>query len=894
VHARLVLTIAIAASMGLTSPIQAEKKIRLRVHRLPKRPAVGPWDKAFLEAFETFIREHPNVELATSTGITPPKNMSTAGELTRIAGGTAPDVFDTFLDRIGQYADQGFLQPLDDLLAKELERDPDFIKKRYIPNDVWKACFYKGHCYAMPWYYGNMTGFTFRKDLMRRSGIENPHAPEDWDELLYFAMKCTFQEKDQWGIFIREGRNASWEFSRFLLGAAGGQVVKQIKVCPKDKTRQEAEANDAIDACSKCAADLRGVEPQWRLTYASEAGVKALQFMKRLKWCRWVRSSRGEVFELPHVTDPDTSEPIYVTGPGVTTVTSPVTGKRYPVPTAKRTFRDPKTGEDLWGRKVYIGTVQMRDWGWEEFIDGKHVMRFDGINFFGLLRLTRAGIDPDNVGFGPTPPMHKGMPTYMQTGACVLALNSQVTDPRKIQAAWDHMKFMSGDYYGLVCKHFVEAGMGTFVGALKLKRFGFEAVYRQMGQGALERELEMLRTAKVPPMAPRLESVVTTEMNNVMDQVLKQDDGWTVDVREALAKNQATAQDRVMGRVDEATMDRRRTYAWIVFAVLLPLVVLMVVRNLRARSAGALTRTPQSSVGRGWRTHVLAWALLLPAVLTVVFWKYVPLVWGSAMAFLDFRIMTTSQWVGLDNFINAVHDPVFWCVMQNTFVYVGLTILLGFVAPIVLAVLLSEAGILSLPYRVTYYLPHVISPLVVAFLWKLMYLPTANGYLNSLLMDLGVVDGPFGWLHDKDMAMVCVIIPTVWAGMGAASLIYLAALKTVPEDLYEAIALDGGGIGHKIRYVMYPAIRGLIMINFVGAFIGGFHAMQNIFVMTGGGPMNATKVIGIEIWENAFLYLRFGYATAMAWILGVGLIYFTMVQLRVLKRMEFTTAGDTA
>jgi multiple sugar transport system permease protein len=144
------------------------------------------------------------------------------------------------------------------------------------------------------------------------------------------------------------------------------------------------------------------------------------------------------------------------------------------------------------------------------------------------------------------------------------------------------------------------------------------------------------------------------------------------------------------------------------------------------------------------------------------------------------------------------------------------------------------------------------------------------------------------------MAMVCVIIPGVWAGMGAASLIYLAALKTVPEDLYDAIAIDGGGILAKVRYVMVPTLRGLILINFVGAFIGGFHAMQNIFVMTGGGPMNATWTLGIEIWANAFLYLKFGYATAMAWILGVGLIYFTMVQLRVLKRMEFTTAGDKA
>jgi multiple sugar transport system permease protein len=102
--------------------------------------------------------------------------------------------------------------------------------------------------------------------------------------------------------------------------------------------------------------------------------------------------------------------------------------------------------------------------------------------------------------------------------------------------------------------------------------------------------------------------------------------------------------------------------------------------------------------------------------------------------------------------------------------------------------------------------------------------------------------------------------------------------------------VDGGNFWHKIWYIMFPSLKPLIMINFIGAFIGSFHAMQNVFVMTGGGPANSTMVLGIHIWTNAFLYLRFGYATAMAWVLGSVLIGFTILQLRILKRVEFRAA----
>jgi len=448
-----------------TGTLQAREKITLKVLRLPTRPAIGPWQKAFLEAFEQYLVAHPDIEFEAAAGISPPQGMGTAGELTAIAAGTAPDVFDTFLARVGYYAEQGFLRPLDDLLAEELHRDPDFIKKRYIEDEVWKACFYKGRCYAIPWYYGHLSGFTYRRDLMRRSGIDPPRPPADWDELLHFAMKCTYPEKKQYGVHIRVGHHAAYELG-FFLGAAGGQLVKKVKVCPAKNEQMLADWNDSLDACPDCGADLRGVPPKWKLTYAAEPGVKALQLIKRLRWCQWVRAKSGEPYELPHLIDPDTHEPVYLTSPEEATVTSPVTGKTYPVPQSKRRFVDPQTGEDLWQAKVNVGVVQMTSYGWNEFIEGEHVMRFGGMSFFALESVSRSGLDPHSVGFGPAPPIRKGVPSFVTTGGCVLAINNHVQDPAKVRAAWDHLKFMSGDYWGIVTKHYVEAGFGHFMGAL--------------------------------------------------------------------------------------------------------------------------------------------------------------------------------------------------------------------------------------------------------------------------------------------------------------------------------------------------------------------------------------------------------------------------------------------
>ena len=155
---------------------------------------------------------------------------------------------------------------------------------------------------------------------------------------------------------------------------------------------------------------------------------------------------------------------------------------------------------------------------------------------------------------------------------------------------------------------------------------------------------------------------------------------------------------------------------------------------------------------------------------------------------------------------------------------------------------------------------------------------------------MGLHSDPVKWLDNPKIALVSVILPSLWAGAGPGSLIYQAALRSIPEEMYEAADLDGAGVWTKFWRVTLPTLKPLLIINLVGAVIGTFQATDNILVMTAGGPLYATQTLGLEIWYNAFLFLKFGYATAAAWVMGALLVGFTLYQLRVMKNLRYSAA----
>lgn len=158
-------------------------------------------------------------------------------------------------------------------------------------------------------------------------------------------------------------------------------------------------------------------------------------------------------------------------------------------------------------------------------------------------------------------------------------------------------------------------------------------------------------------------------------------------------------------------------------------------------------------------------------------------------------------------------------------------------------------------------------------------------------MDLFALNiNPYRWLRDSDTALLSCVIPMVWAGMGPGCLIYLAALKGIAPDFYEAADIDGATFLDKILFIVIPTLKALLIIQFVGVFVASWKASGFILAMT--GLDKKTKVIGLKIFEDAYTMLQFGPATAEAWLLGFLLIGFTIYQLRILSRLEFKTTGN--
>ena len=381
--------------------------------------------------------------------------------------------------------------------------------------------------------------------------------------------------------------------------------------------------------------------------------------------------------------------------------------------------------------------------------------------------------------------------------------------------------------------------------------------------------------------------------------ILLSDAGKDFDCAAALTSITVDANRGLMFDADRSRIEEKRPLARVILGVFLccGLVVAWLVGGLRGLkglrglrgSRGGLNPQPSTLNSQPSRTVWLPWLFLAPAVLSIALWSYYPLVKGAVMAFQDYKIVGEASWAGLDNFIRVASDPGFWRAWGRTLQYVALTIALGFTAPIILAVLLTEIPKGKVFFRLVYFLPHLTSALVITLLWKLIFDPTENGMLNQLLAMFGIARQ--SWLQDPAWAMTCCILPGVWAGAGMASLIYIAALGSLPPDYYEAAAIDGAGIFARFRHITLPQLLPLMVINFVGAFIAAFQGMGSIFLLTFGGPGDATNVLSLMIWKEAYNNLRFSTATTMAWFLGVALIGFTYLQIRFLRRVEFRSAA---
>jgi ABC-type sugar transport system permease subunit/ABC-type glycerol-3-phosphate transport system substrate-binding protein len=499
---------------------------------------------------------------------------------------------------------------------------------------------------------------------------------------------------------------------------------------------------------------------------------------------------------------------------------------------------------------------------------------------------------PELIGYAPVPYPEGAGHSASEVNCEMLGMFAGVKDPAVAQAAFDCMAFQDSDEANrLRVKMYIQRGYGKFINPEMLERFGYKDYLKQVDSRWVHVYKEAMQSGKPEPYGKNC-AVVYRELSRPVEEALNDKI-----VLAALDKgDERAAKKRIRVILDRAEAETaKRMYGTLPARIkqlrhTLTLIFLFLTACVFALTGGYLFKSfkrdapPQTP---GQKKAFWAYLLLLPATASVIVWQYYPLLRGTIIAFQDYNVMGKSPFVGVENFSSVLFEPGFWYSVYVTALYTGLYMIFAFVSPIILALLLSEVPRGKIFFRTLFYLPAVLSGLIVVFLWKSFYKPV--GFLNVLLGYIGIhISG--SWLDMPSLAMIAVLLPVVWAGMGPGCLIYLAAFKTIPDDLYEAAEVDGAGVRRKIFNITLPSIKMLILINVVGAVTGAFMSSEMIFAMTGGGPYTpygATEVVGLQLFYNAFLYLKFGVANAMAWVLGFMLIGFTMVQLRNLSRVEF-------
>jgi len=511
--------------------------------------------------------------------------------------------------------------------------------------------------------------------------------------------------------------------------------------------------------------------------------------------------------------------------------------------------------------------------------------------YFGYIGNT-ANANTEAFAFGAVPLGPTGI-RGSEINSRVLGIYSQIKDPRVRQAAWRYIEFMTGpEAEQIRIRTLVELGQASQVNPLFLRKHGYEQFLSLSPPGLEAEVLEAMQNGHPEPYGKNC-NLVYQEMNYPLDQILLSNEisaAWKAgdqkSVQEQIQAILNTAvnrtNERMIGYVAPETMRFRRIVATIVVLAILTIFVL-VARFVMRIFSSSMAAISQPVAGRGLMPVIC----LAPAVILILVWSYIPLIRGTVMAFQDYQLILDSAFVGIDNFATALFDPSFWNAILATFYFAAYTLTLGFVAPILLAYALHVIPKYKILYRTVYYLPAVMSAAAVFFLWRELF--GLNGPLNEMLRFLGF-EARRPWTEDPYLAMLSCVLPGIWAGAGPGCLIYLAALKTIPEEQFEAAEIDGAGFFHKTFQVVIPSLRALIFINFIGAVSAAFHGATNILIMTGGGPNGMTEVVSLKIFYEAFSRLRFGPATAMAWIMGSLLVGFTVIQLKRLSQMEFKTS----
>ena len=301
------------------------------------------------------------------------------------------------------------------------------------------------------------------------------------------------------------------------------------------------------------------------------------------------------------------------------------------------------------------------------------------------------------------------------------------------------------------------------------------------------------------------------------------------------------------------------------------------IRKFRPRGVSSARRRPGTDkLAR--REAAAAYGFLLPNLVGFLVFTLLPVLAALAISFTSWDRLRPAKWVGVDNYVRLLSDPLFHKVLGNTALYVLGTVPVQMILALLIALALNQRIPGQTFFRTAFFMPVVASTVAVALVWRWIY-HADFGLLNSFLYAVGVNDPP-NWLSSTTWALPAMIIMSIWQQLGFSMVLFLAGLQGVPQTLYEAATIDGAGPWSRFRFITIPMLSSTTFFVLVIGIINSFQVFDQALVMTNGGPANATNTIVFNIYRYGFQFFQMGYAAAMAWVLFAIIFAVTIIQFR--------------
>ncbi|CAN7417173.1 sugar ABC transporter permease [Paenibacillus sp. LjRoot153] len=254
---------------------------------------------------------------------------------------------------------------------------------------------------------------------------------------------------------------------------------------------------------------------------------------------------------------------------------------------------------------------------------------------------------------------------------------------------------------------------------------------------------------------------------------------------------------------------------------------------------------------------------LAPAILVYALFVFVPVLWSGYYSFFDWKGIGTAKFIGLKNYVEIIHDPIFWTSLKNNLIFLVVAVLGQLPVALILAILLHKSNALQRFIRSAVFVPMVMSSVVIGMIWQYIYHPQI-GILNLLLEKLGLESWKLQWLSDPKIAIFALAPPLIWSFVGLYLIIFISAFQNIPGEIHDATLIDGAEGARKLFSVTLPMMWSTVQIAIILCISGSLKSFDLVYVMTKGGPAHATELLATYMYNSTFSSYRYGFGSAIS------------------------------